>query len=220
MDWMVYIENMIITSGALGVFWGSVLEEVIVFIPSSLVQAGAGFFLLSGNPLTLLSVLKLFALVVIPATVGVVLGSLPVYFIFYYGGYPALKRWGKYFLIKESYLEKAEKMTQRDRHVLISMALLRIVPIIPSSVASALSGLIRMRFIPYVISTAAGVFVRALYLGIVGWVAGAFYKEMVVGGNSFVGLGLIELAVVILIVLGIFISRYAKKRHRKNQNND
>ncbi len=220
MDWMAYIESMIITSGALGVFWGSVLEEVIVFIPSSLVQAGAGFFLLSGNPLTVLSVLKLFGLVVIPATIGVVLGSLPVYFISYYGGYPALKRWGKYFLIKESYLEKAEKMTQRDRHVLVSMALLRIVPIIPSSVASAISGLIRMRIVPYMISTAAGVFVRALYLGIVGWVAGAFYKEMVTGGNSFVGLGLIELIVVILMAVGILVSRYAKRRHHKSQDNN
>lgn len=221
MDWMLYIEKMIVEWGALGVFWGSVLEEVIVFIPSSIVQSGAGFFLLSGNTFSFLSVLKLIGYVVLPATVGVTLGSLPVYAIAYYGGYPALRKWGKYFLIKESYIIKAEAIAKQDRHIIVSMALLRIIPIIPSSVASALSGLMRMRIIPYLISTSGGVFVRALYLGIFGWVAGAVYKDVVQDHNSFTVLGVIEGVLLIALIIGYMVSRYAKKRkYRRSQKNN
>ena len=212
MDWMLYIEEMIVQWGAFGVFWGSVLEEVIVFIPSSLVQTGAGFFLLSGNTFSFVSVLELLGYVVLPATLGVTIGSLPVYYLAYYGGYPALRKWGKYFLIKESYITKAEAFAKKDRHIIVSMALLRIVPIIPSSVASALAGLIRMRFVPYLISTAAGVFVRALYLGIFGWVGGVLYKDVMKDGNSFTALGIGEGILLIIMVIGYAIFRYAKKR--------
>jgi membrane protein DedA with SNARE-associated domain len=221
MDWMLYIEHMIVQWGAFGVFWGSVLEEVIVFIPSSLVQSGAGFFLLSGNPFSFVSVLELFGYVVLPATLGVTLGSLPVYYIAFYGGYPALKKWGKYFLIKESYITRAEEYAKKDRHIIVSMGLLRVIPIIPSSVASALAGLIRMKIGPYLISTAGGVFVRALYLGIVGWVAGSLYKDMMNDGGALTGLGVMEGILLLLIVIGYGISRYAKKKkaRRAQENN-
>lgn len=221
MDWIAYIEEMVVAWGAVGVFWGSVIEEVIVFIPSSMVQAGAGFFLLSGNTFSFVSVLQLFGYVVIPAVLGVTLGSLPVYYIAYYGGYNALKKWGKYFLIKDSYITRAEAYAEKERNIIVSMALLRIIPIIPSSVASAIAGLIRMKLVPYLISTAAGVFVRATYLGIFGWVAGSLYKDIIEEGHSFTSLGVTEGILLVLILFGYGLYRYTKKKKASRaQEND
>jgi membrane protein DedA with SNARE-associated domain len=55
----VKIEYLITVFGALGVFLASVIEEVVIFIPSTLIQVGAGFLILSDSQLNFVNILKL-----------------------------------------------------------------------------------------------------------------------------------------------------------------
>ena len=53
--------------------------------------------------------LKLFIYIVLPAALGVTVGSLFVYAIAYFAGKPFLERWGKYLGISWEDLEKTER---------------------------------------------------------------------------------------------------------------
>jgi hypothetical protein len=49
-----WIESIVIPYGGWGIFAASIVEEVIVPVPSTLVQMGGGFILMGGLPVTLL----------------------------------------------------------------------------------------------------------------------------------------------------------------------
>lgn len=171
------IETLIITFGALGVFLSSILEEVVVFIPSTLIQIGAGFLLLSGLPITFLNILKLFTLVVIPASLGVTIGSLVIYCLTYYGGDRAIKRYGKYFFIDYEKVNKSREKALNNKNTFRFMTILRFIPLLPNTAVTVIAGLLKMKLKDYVFSTFLGMFVRVSYLGAIGWLAVRSYEE-------------------------------------------
>lgn len=171
----IWIEHSIIAWGALGVFVSSVLEEIVVIIPSVLVQAGAGLFLLSGVPIGWESIGKLIVWVALPSALGVAVGSLLIYALAYYGGRPALRRFGKYFFLSEYKLESARADIVSRPSTIYFITILRFVPLFPNSIITACAGLLRIPLKQYMISTIVGIFVRALYLGAIGWMTGSIY---------------------------------------------
>lgn len=211
-----FIEHSIITLGATGVFIGSVLEEIIVPIPSSLVQAGAGFFLLAGEPLTAASIIKLITWIAIPSAIGVAVGSLLIYFIVYYGGMRAINRFGKYFMLNPERIEKIRRDIAGRKSILITLTALRFIPLLPNAAITAAAGLLRIKFWPFIWSTMIGVFIRALYLGAIGWFTGRVY-DVEGGGKSLYGKMAVLLVVLLVIsVITGFIIRYVKNRKARN----
>jgi membrane protein DedA with SNARE-associated domain len=207
-----FIENTIVTLGAGGVFIGSVMEEIIVPIPSSLVQAGAGLFLLGGEPVTFTSVLKLITWVALPAALGVSIGSLLIYFIVYYGGMPAIRRFGKYFLIDPNKVEEARVRIASKHSTLYALTALRFIPLLPNALVTAAAGLLRIKLWPYLYSTFIGVFIRAIYLGAIGWATGR-----VAGGseqNFYVKLGILLSGLLLISLVTTLIVRHVRKKKR------
>lgn len=207
-----YIEHAIVAWGAFGVFIGSVLEEVVVPIPSSLVQAGAGIFFLSGQAVTFATILKLITWIAIPAAVGVVLGSLPVYFLTYYGGMPAIRKFGKWFFLNPDKVEETrQNIISKPRTVWVITGL-RFIPLLPSAFVTAAAGLVRLPFWQYVYSSLIGVFIRALYLGIIGWATGS-----VTGASTRPTTQKIVILVVVLLVISGITSLLINHAHKRSK---
>ncbi len=206
-----YLEHIIVSLGPIGVFWGSILEEVIVPIPSSLVQAGAGIFLMGTTPFSLVGVLKLFGVIVVPAAFGVAIGSLPVYFIALYGGDIALRKYGKWFFIRYSSVQHVRERFAKNKHTFWFVTTLRFVPLLPSAVVSAVCGLLGMNFRSYVLSTLLGVAVRALYMGAIGWATGRVGELS--GAVGFLQkVGLLFGLFAVLSVITILLLPHAKRK--------
>lgn len=195
--------------GALGAFLAAFTEEVIVPIPSAIVMLSAGFFILGAQEVSRTTLLLLFTQVAIPIALGLTLGSLLTYGLAYRFGKPAIERWGRYFAVSWSDVEKLEKHFNHgwaDEAVFFG---LRLVPIIPSVMINIFSGLTRLPIVKYLALTFLGIIARAYVVSFLGWqIGGAFYHY----NNYFSRLENIGLMVVVL-GLGIFWwrRRYSKK---------
>lgn len=170
------IQNTLLPLGAGGIFLAGVLEEFISPVPSPLVMLGAGFFFLEGA-VDAAFVQTLIFTVAIPVALGITIGSLVIYGAAYAFGKPILVRWGNFIGLNWSDVERLQvrmRGTSRDEWLVF---LARAVPIIPSTAIAAFCGVIRMRVVKYLIITAAGVFIRAIILALIGWQAGSLYQE-------------------------------------------
>ena len=211
------IQQTLIPLGGIGVFAGSLLEEVIAPIPSALVQMGAGFFLL---PSTFdgAFLADLLLVVVIPAAAGVAIGSLLVYFLAYYIGKPAIDRWGKWFGIRWEDVEKGRNRFRGGHADSITLFILRTIPVIPSVAVSAACGLIRMRLAKYLLYTFLGTLIRAGGLAVFGWWAGELYTKYAKTIGRFEEWIMIALGSAVLIfILYRFYCGY-QRRHRSEGN--
>ncbi len=169
------LNNIIIVCGALGVFLAFIIEELVVFIPSVLVHIGAGAIILGGQAFGLLGIMKLLLVVALPSALGVTIGSLVIYFITYYGGGLALKTYGKYFKVSGQKIEKALEKIASNKNTIRAITILRFLPIFPNTVITACAGILRIPFKKYFISTMIGIFIRATYLGAIGWLIGELF---------------------------------------------
>jgi membrane protein DedA with SNARE-associated domain len=192
-------------NGSIGVFIGTFLEEIIAPIPSALVIMGASFFLMQNVPLSLENFWNLFIYIVIPATIGLTLGSLFVYLLTYFIGKPVIDRTGKYLGISWDDIKKADRLRENYADMLL-LFILRAVPIIPSVAINAFCGLIKFEFKRYIIATVSGTLVRATILGFIGWQFGSFYQKIAQDISN------LEQIVVILIIVAIVGFIIYKKR--------
>lgn len=171
------LQHSIINLGALGVFLVSIVEEIIVPIPSTMVQAGAGAILLGGQSISIITTSKLIFWVALPAAIGVTIGSLVIYAIAYYGGMLAIKKYGKYFFLSYEKIEIARLDIVSKPGTIKAITILRFLPIFPNSIITAVSGILKIPIRKYVVSTIIGVFIRALYLAALGWFTSSLYTK-------------------------------------------
>jgi membrane protein DedA with SNARE-associated domain len=205
------LEGFIVSYGSWAVFGGSILEQVVAPIPSSVVVLGASFFLLKGVALSAGSLQTMFLNISIPAALGVTLGSLLYYGISYKIGIPFVERAGKYLGVSVEDLEGVEKRVKESRYENLFLFTARCVPVIPSIAISLFCGLIRYNPRNYVLITFFGAMVQASILGIIGWQFGNFYLTI---SERLSFIDNIILVILVLVVV-IFV---LKKRSEKNRD--
>ncbi|MCX6703334.1 MAG: VTT domain-containing protein [Candidatus Zambryskibacteria bacterium] len=202
------LEKFVVPLGGWGVFLAEVLEEVVVPIPSAGILLGSGFLFLKG-PLTLALLQTLFFTVVIPAALGLTLGSLVIYALAYKGGKPFLLRYGKWFGVGWEDVEEVNTKFQSGSYDEWSIILARVFPIIPSVLIAVFCGVTRMPVKKYIVLTLIGAFFKALFLGVVGWQVGALYME-------YAGvIGKVENLVLLVIILAFGAFVFYRKRKKK-----
>jgi membrane protein DedA with SNARE-associated domain len=170
---------------------------------------GAGFLFLGGLEFGVGTLVVLVTHVILPASLGVTVGSLPIYYVAYYGGKPAIDRFGRYVGVAWADVEHAqERFTQTGREELF-IFICRALPIMPSVVITTFSGVVRVHLRTYLLYTFLGTLVRAGILGILGWQLGALYHTYAghIDRIEKVGLG-----VAVIIASTYYIRRYKKKR--------
>lgn len=195
---ITFLQTHILPWGAVGVFVASVIEEVVAPIPSALVVMMSGF-IFAENASSL--VFK----VAIPAAIGTTLGSYAIYFAARYGGKFVIERWGKFLGLYWADIEKLQSKltgTHKDE-IIISIA--RMTPVIPSVAVSAFCGFSQMKVEKYFVITLAGVFVRSLILGAVGWQTGSFYQKYAEAVSKMENLILLSTFVVLAL---FFVLKY------------
>lgn len=196
-----YLELFVVPLGAWGVFWACMIEEIVTPIPSALIMMASGFFLLKGAfSVALLS--KLIFVVVLPATIGVTLGSFVIYAIGFYGGKTVLDKWGKWFGLSWEDVSKFQNKPIVKKTEVWALFITRATPFIPSTTVAFFCGFIRQKISTYVLITLTGVFIRSFILALMGWYVGEIYGEIAGFGGiveNTILWGLVAVVAVFLI---------------------
>jgi len=140
-----YVLKLIADFGYLGMFLGMVLEAVIIIIPSELILATSG--ILAGQGVFS------FWWAFVTGLLGSVFCAIAIYAMGYYGGYPFVNKYGKYFFMKEEDIRKSDGWF--DKYGLIAAAVGRNIPIIRTLISLPV-GVARLSFSKFILYTTLG----------------------------------------------------------------
>lgn len=202
---------MLLAYGPLGVFLGSIIEEIIAPIPSTLVIMGTSFIILQGAAISPETIFSLFINVVLPASVGVTIGSLLIYTLAYYLGKELIDRLGKYLGVSWENIEKAQSKFEESRSDEVVLFILRALPVVPSIAINVFCGFVRYDLKKFVVITFLGTLVRAFILGFLGWQFGSLYQTISTEISY-----LEEISVVVIVSSIIIYFLYEKYKKRDN----
>lgn len=197
--------------GALSVFAGVLIEEIIIPIPSPLVLMAAGFVLIPATA-TLDQALGIaFFTITIPGAIAMTIGSLVIYAVGYYGGGKVVSRYGRFFGTTVSDIEKTAKKIEKSRRIWITVAVLRAIFVVPTSIVSLASGFMRLNWKKFALSTFVGAFPRIFILSLIGWQFGAAYVTTAESFSSIENIVFVALVVLAIIIIAFLIYRKKKK---------
>ena len=99
------IEHVITVMGPWGVSLLMAIESCNIPLPSEAIMPFAGIMVTKG--FMTIHTAALFG------AIGCVIGSIPSYYLGYFGGRPFVEKYGKYFLVSKSELELADKWVEK-----------------------------------------------------------------------------------------------------------
>jgi len=149
-------------ASAVVLFVVTLINESFSVLPYSVILPGQ--LLLLEGPLSTFVFVKLSLFVAVPVGLGAALGSLPIYGLAYFGGKPAIERFGKYFRVSWNGIEKMESKFKGSWYDEILFLILRSIPLMPSLPINAAAGILRMRLAPYLVLTVAGNIIKMLVM--------------------------------------------------------
>lgn len=195
-----FVTNLIINYGYLGMFLGMILEAVIIIIPSELILATGGIFASKG--------IFTFIGAVITGLLGSVFCAIIIYFMGYFGGKAFVKKYGKYFFMKEEEIEKSDSWF--NKYGMTSALICRNIPIVRTLISLPI-GITKQSFIKFIIYTT---------IGSIPWTVAFTYFGYVLGGNwIIVNSYLSYLKIPIRIIILLIIIRLLYKLFSRRKNN-
>jgi membrane protein DedA with SNARE-associated domain len=207
-------ESFIISNVSLAVFVGCILEQIIVPIPASLIVLSSTFLVMQGATFSIMALGTLIMKIVIPASLGITIGSLVYYILAYKLGTPFIERTGKYLGVSVEDVEKVGEHINESRYDDVFIFIARCLPIIPAIAINLFCGLIRYDIKKYLVTTFFGSAVQILGWGLLAWFSGNIYQALE-AKVSF--LGNVVLVIIVLVVVGFII--YSRRQSRKEENN-
>lgn len=128
------MELVITTLGPLGVSLLMAIESCNIPLPSEAVLPFAGILVNKG--------FMNFHVAAIFGAIGCVLGSIPSYYLGYFGGRPVVEKYGKYFFVSKDDLEEADKWV--DKYGDWAFFICRMLPVIRTFI-SLPAGILKAR---------------------------------------------------------------------------
>ncbi|MDO8870486.1 MAG: VTT domain-containing protein [Methanobacteriaceae archaeon] len=202
------LQNFIISYGALGIFFASILEQIIAPIPSTAVIMGSSFFIMGNSQVSFFSLEKLFLFIALPVAFGVTIGALIIYGVVYKIGKPFVDRWGKFIGLSWEEIEKTEEKYSKSNSLLLFLFMTWAIPIFPSVVISAFCGFIKFDIKKYIYVTFLGTLVKAFVLGFVAWQFGSLYSSL--GPKMGISEDLVLIGLIIAFIVIITHKKYKK----------
>lgn len=194
-----FVLDLVNQYGYLGMFLGMVLEAVIIVIPSEAILATGG----------ILASKKIFTFwgAFLTGLIGSVFCAIVIYFMGYFGGKPFIKKYGKYFFMKEEDIEKSDSWF--NKYGLIGALIGRNFPIIRTLISLPI-GIMRLSFPKFIIYTIIGSIPWTLVFVYVGYTLGNGWTI----ADKYIG----NLKVPIRILLIILISSYFYKKIKEKRS--
>lgn len=185
--------NLISNYGYLGMFLGMVLEAVIIIIPSEAILATGGI-LASQKIFTLLGAF-------LTGLLGSVFCAIIIYYMGYFGGKAFVKKYGKYFFMKEEDIEKSDSWYQK--YGLLAALIGRNFPIIRTLISLPI-GIMRLSFTKFLLYT---------IIGSIPWTFAFVYFGYTLGNNwTIINEYIQKLKVPIKILIALLIVSYLYKK--------
>lgn len=195
--------------GVLAVVLAALVEEVFVPIPSPIVPMAAGALLVTASdPFSVF--LQIFFLIALPASLASVISSYFVYGITYYGGKPAVERYGRFLDFSWEELQGLERHFGHENEKYY-VAGLRAIPVVPLSLISGAAGLFRMNWRVYGVWSFLGMLPRNTGLAALGWYFSDDFLQLAGRVDS---LSTIVLVTVVAIVAGYLAYRLVDRKVR------
>lgn len=190
-----------------GVILLMAIESACIPIPSELIMPLAGWLLISQPGLPSVFVL-LFGFY---GAVGNVIGSVAAYEVGYWGGRPLLDRWGKYILISQHDLDRADYWFKK--HGSISIFVSRLLPAVRTFI-SLPAGIAKMNLFKFISYSFIGSFIWSTALAWAGYLIGQHWEDIRNAIRPF------DWVILALFVLAVAYYIYRHVRHYNKSNVD
>ena len=192
-----FILDLINKYGYIGMFISMVLEAVIIVIPSEAILATGG----------ILASKKIFTFwnAFFVGLLGSVFCAIVIYFIGYFGGRPFIKKYGKYFFMKDEDLDKSDSWF--NKYGMIGALIGRNFPIIRTLISLPI-GIMRLSFTKFLIYTTIGSIPWTFIFVYVGYTLGNSWTIM----NKYTSK--LKVPIRILIIL-LIVTYFYKKINNK-----
>ncbi|HJS86111.1 MAG TPA: DedA family protein [Acetobacteraceae bacterium] len=194
-----FIISVLQASGYLGVLGLMAIESACLPLPSEIILPFAGYLVSTGR-------LNLYLVATVGA-LGCNLGSLVAYEVGAHGGRPAVRRWGKYVLLTDDDLAKADWFFHRFGGPAVLIA--RMLPVIRTFIALP-AGIAHMRRVRFHLYTFIGSWPWCFLLAWVGMKLGDAW-----GSNGNLHTVFHYFDYVIIAAAALVIGRFVWSRRRR-----
>lgn len=200
--------------GALGVFLASIVEEIIAPIPSTVVVLTASFFMTEGMQ-AMQAILTIIFKIMLPASLGISIGSLFPYYLARIGERVAIDKFGRFLGVSWKMVDDAEAWFKKRRADEAAIFITRAIPGLPSVLVGVFCGLIRIPVHEFLLWSFLGSLVRTFALGMIGWYAGKTYKILAGEISTIEGVVIKAFAIVGIAFVAYIVFRKLKNRKKK-----
>ncbi|MCX6031383.1 MAG: DedA family protein [Chloroflexi bacterium] len=200
-----FLTHLLQTIGWPGVIGIMTLESANIPIPSEVTMPLAGWMLVQARGLTVWDALWQGGLF---GAIGCTLGSVLNYALGAWGGRPLLRRYGKWIMVHEEDLERADKWFGRwgDWAAFIS----RLLPIVRTFI-SVPAGVTKMNFGRFAALSFVGSFIWCSLLALGGFFLGSNWEMLRNAMRPFD----IPIAIAIVAAVGYYIYRHVQKGKKR-----
>lgn len=190
-----WIEGVISAMGPLGISLLMAIESCNIPLPSEAVLPFAGYLVSKGA--------MNFHLAAFAGAFGCVIGSIPSYYIGFFGGRKFVEKYGKYFLVSKKDLDEADKWV--DKYGDWAFFLCRMLPVVRTFI-SLPAGILKARKRIFFSLTFLGSLIWSYVLVYVGLKLGEHLDKLKAIWHKFDAV----IIIVILILGGIYIYKHIK----------
>ena len=191
-----WIEHVITLMGPAGVALLMAIESCNIPLPSEAVLPFAGYIVSKGE--------MNFHVAAVASAIGCVLGSLPSYYIGYFGGRTFVEKYGKYFLVSHKDLEEADKWVEKYGDW--AFFICRMLPVIRTFI-SLPAGILKARKRVFFTLTFLGSLIWSYFLVYIGIKLGENFALLKDIWHKFDAL----IIIICLLLGGIYIYHHVKK---------
>lgn len=178
------------------------IESSFLPLPSELVMPPAGYLAAQGRMDPVLAILA--------GTLGSIGGALFNYWFAVTVGEPFLRRYGKYFLVREHHLDRTEAFFAR--HGEISTFVGRLLPVVRHLI-SIPAGMARMNLRRFVAFTALGAGIWCAVLVYIGWFLGRHEAALVEGVvKAYSTRAVLYMLPVLVVLLVGYVAWYRRRK--------
>lgn len=197
-----FILDLINKYGYIGMFISMVLEAVIIVIPSEAILATGG----------ILASKKIFTFwnAFFVGLLGSVFCAIVIYTIGYFGGRPFIKKYGKYFFMKDEDLDKSDSWF--NKYGMMGALIGRNFPIIRTLISFPI-GIMRLSFTKFLIYTTIGSIPWTFIFVYVGYTLGNGWTIM----NKYTSKLKVPIRILIILLIVTYFCKKIKNKYIKKE---